>query len=511
MTGRLVEELGADGFIFVTRWEVANIVEESLQHVQKEISLKYIGDYKLGKSLLKEDLFENAFLFKNLLEKALETGKKRIVLDLTMTTGELASAAHFALKNLNSDSMDIIVSVVGTIPLQGIPAYPGNPRWLHKVYIYTRNSIDYKGVEVVSSPPKLIEWKGTRGVYIAVAKLFNSLTERKIVEVFDGRRKEIPNREEDVLDIFIYDTYNDEKKKILSIESEKGPSEDVTRLMYNSWKTVYETVSATLQDNNEAKSVERILRQLQRLTGAADLIVSDIVSQDLDLDRFKKAKLHALIRMLREEFNNLAIIPDTNMLYQGLHMSLLKASIRNNSPWSPITNVDVYIPVCAEAEINGKIASTSSASQSLVEKLSYIMALMANRIIQEIKYHYKAQSIPAISQPCESSIAVEALNLSNRVVLLLTADKKAFNAWQTFNACRGNVVCVYVSHDDNPLNANSLYSKFYASVVLANIVFIYSLFTRVLIKSRKGSVVTYANKLRGASAPSISISREVKN
>jgi hypothetical protein len=104
-------------------------------------------------------------------------------------------------------------------------------------------------------------------------------------------------------------------------------------------------------------------------------------------------------------------------------------------------------------------------------------------------------------------MAVESSNLQHKVVLLLTADRKAFNAWQTFNACRGNIVCGYVDHINVPLNTSSHYSKFYASIVLANVVFTTSLFARVMVKSKKNTVVLDGNRLKGATAPSITISK----
>uniref|UniRef100_A0A7J3XXM5 Uncharacterized protein n=1 Tax=Thermogladius calderae TaxID=1200300 RepID=A0A7J3XXM5_9CREN len=507
VTGRLIEELGVDGFVFLTRWEVADTVEESLQHVQKEISFKYIGDYKLGRSLLRDDLFENSFLIKNILEGMFEPDRRHVVVDLTMTTGELASASHYALKNLQLADKSICVTVVETIPLQGIPAYPGNPRWLHKVYIYGSNRVDWKGVEVVTEPPKIIEWKGTRGVYIAVSKLMNSLAGRRILELFDGMKKEVPEREEELIEIYLVDSIENENKKLLSVETLRGPDEETASLLYNSWRAILEVASKKTRLEEEVKVLERILKQLQRLTGAADLVVEDIASQEIDLNSYKRVKLHAFIRHLREEYGNVAVLPDTNMFYQGFHMSLLKASIRNNSPWSPLPNVEIYIPVCAEAEINGKIATTSSTSQALPERYSYIMALLANRVLQEVKYHYKARALPAISQPCEASMAVESSNLQHKVILLITADRKAFNAWQTFNACRGNIVCGYVDHSNAPLNTSSHYSKFYASIVLANVVFTTSLFTRVMVKSKKNTVVLDGNRLKGATAPSITISK----
>jgi len=511
VTGRLTEELGVDGFIFLTRWEVANIVEESLQHIQKEINIKYIGDYKFQRSLLKDDIFENSFLIRNVLEVVRWHNKEKVVVDLTMTTGELASATYYALKDLQLDNGSTYLTVVTTIPLQGVPAYPGNPRWLHKVHVYGSNRAGWKGVEVVTDPPKIIEWKGTRGIYIAISKLINSLSDRRIVEVFDGHKKESPERDPDVVEFYVQDEIENERKRLVSVETSVGPDEETSKLLYNSWRTIYDVVSKKVREEGEARSIERILKQLQRLTGSADLVVSNIMSQELGLESYKRTKLHAFIRHLREEYGNVAVLPDTNMFYQGLHMSLLKASIRNSSPWSPVPNVEVYVPICAEAEVNGKIAATSSTSETLVERFSYIMALMANRVLQEIKYHYKAKTLPAISQPCEASVAVESSNLQQKVVLLLTADRKAFNAWQTFNVCRGNIVCGYIDHDDSPLNTNTLYSKFYASIVLANVVFTTSLFTRVVARSKKGSVVLNVNKLRGATAPSIAINRlEIK-
>lgn len=505
VVGRLMEELGVDAFVFLTRWEAAGEVEESLQHVQREVEVRYLADYKVDKSLLRDNPIDNSFLFSKVLSTLEAAGKREFVVDLTMSSGELAASIWGALKSLNpSSGLRPLVTAVDSIALRGIPAYPGNPRWLHRVYVY---GADQGGPgerkSIVADPPRVIEWKGTRGLYVAVSKLINSLTVGGIAEFFDGSRRRGPGGDRARVSAFAVGRVTGEKRRLLSIDPVEGPDDEAASMMYNSWKALYEAVGEGMGEG-ELKVLERILRQLQRLTGSADLVVGDVATQGGEAARGEK--LHAFIRELREEHGGVAVVPDTNLFYQGIHMSLLKASIRDNAPWSPIPGVNIYVPACAEAEINGKIAAYS-ASSSGMERYAYVMALLANRVLQEVRHMYEAETLPAISQPCEASVAVEAPSLRERAVALLTADKKAFSAWQTYNVCRNNVYCVYVDHSDRPLNTGTLFSKFYASVVAANVIFAASLFVPVTVESELGSVKVAYHRLRGATAPSVVVAK----
>ncbi|MGB9827148.1 MAG: hypothetical protein ACPLSM_01355, partial [Thermosphaera sp.] len=250
--------------------------------------------------------------------------------------------------------------------------------------------------------------------------------------------------------------------------------------------------------------------------GAVDLIVKEMKPSRVEIRRddqtrehreYKGWKIHSfLIDLVRQVKKPIGLLPDTNMFYQGFHVTLLKASIKNGHPWSSIDGLRIYIPICAEAEINGKVAESAGEAKGL-SLYSYVMALLANRAIDEVKKYYGSFQIPAVSPPCEASIAVVAQNIHEEKAILMTADRKAYNAWQTINVCSDKVLCVYVGHQHKTINIDGLFSKYYASIVLANLLYVSSLFVNLDIVSTQDKLRLSLESLKGSNAPVVKVSR----
>ncbi len=498
--GRLSEEIGIRKYLVLTSIHTGMAVEEGLSHL-KNMEISVYIDTRVG---LRHTLTDNVFdtssilirLFKefNALEKP-----ARIIIDLTGTDGATAAAITYSAEKSLDDRA--VYTVVDSIPLYGIPAYPGSPRWLHRVYVFGDPGIEGGHIALVDDYPRNVEWRGTRGVYIALSKAFNTVTKCGCLEsLSEDRRKILDEGEKLVAWAGELGAIN-ERKRLFTIDELKGPDEMTAKQLYTAWKNVSEILVRSFQDR---QALDRMIMQIQRYVGAADLIAREIVSQSKDIQSMIGEKLHRILLRLAGDKGWAAVVPDTNLFYQGFHMALLKASIRAGAPWSPIRGLSIYIPRCAEAEINGKVAETNPDS-GLQYKISYSLALMANRALLETKYYYDAESLSATAQPCEAAIAVEAPNLREGRILLLTADHKAFNAWQTLNVCRGKVSCIYIAHSDQPIGTNSLYGKFYASISASLLAYTASLFTPVVIEGSRGRLRLVVRSLRGSTAPVISV------
>lgn len=502
--GRLAEELGIDLFVILTSQHVVQSVEQSLQHIKEDVEdlgAIILPDYVFGQSLVKDNVFDTAFTLNNVFSKISDQVEK-IVVDLSGSDGAIAATTVYSVKKILGDKA--VFTVVDTIPLYGIPAYPGSPRWLHKVYVYGDAGIRKKG-SIVDDYPKNIEWRGSRGIYIAISKLFNTLTRCGFIETYHNSRRYMPG-ENSKLEAWI-ETIGalGEKRRLLMIEELKGPDQNTSNMLYNAWKQISELLDMAIGDKDK-QSIDRLVMQIQRYVGAADLIIKESASSSPQWFDHEGEKLHRIILRSTGERNKLAVVPDTNLFYQGLHMVLLKASIRQGSPWSTLRNISVYIPRCAETEINGKVAETNPDAGGL-QRVSYIMALLANRALLETKYYYDAKTLSATAQPCEASMAVEAPNLPEHRILLITADHKAFTAWQTLNVCRGKVACAYIGHSDKPLDTDTIYGRFYASIASSILLYVSSLFLPVTVKGSSGEARLIVKNLKGSSAPIVSVHR----
>ncbi|MEM4817034.1 MAG: hypothetical protein QXU77_05765, partial [Desulfurococcaceae archaeon] len=113
----------------------------------------------------------------------------------------------------------------------------------------------------------------------------------------------------------------------------------------------------------------------------------------------------------------------------------------------------------------------------------------------------------AVAQPCEVSVAVEASTLPESKILLVTADHKAFTAWQTLNICRGKVICIYIGHSDNALEVNNIYGRFYVSIAISMLLYVASILVPVSIIGSRDTIRLTVKNLRGTTAPVIAINR----
>ncbi len=500
--GRLREELGIELFVVLTSDHVAGQVAESLQHVRND-EVEIISDLNHGISLIKDNLFDTVLSLNRLAKEisSINNGKK-IIVDLTGSDGSVAVTAMYSIRNILGEKA--FFTIVKTIPLYGIPAYPGSPRWLHKVYMYgSKQEFTPLKTSIVNDYPRTIEWRGSRGVFIALSKVFNALTQCGCIETYYDDRRNLPETG-GKLEAWIHTIGAlREKRRLFIINELSGPDRNTSNMIYHAWKNIAELLEMTLGDVDR-QVIDRLVMQVQRYVGAADLIIKEASSQQWFDEEGEK--LHRVINKFANEKTRLAIVPDTNLFYQGIHMALLKASIRQGLPWSPLRNVSIYVPRCAEAEINGKVAETNPDAGGL-QRISYIMALLANRALLETKYYYDAKTLNATAQPCEASMAVEAPNLSENRIILITADHKAYAAWQTLNVCRGKVACAYIGHSDKPLDTDTIYGKFYVSIASSLLAYISSLFLPVTIKGSRGEVRLIIKNLKGSNAPVINVHR----
>lgn len=510
VVNRLSEELGILDFIVLTRKELVDDIYQSLSQEPAPASeLNIYVDHMYAKSILHDSVFDNAvrlqYFINNISDRI-----KRIYIDLTLTTGPFAVTLQGVFSKTGSPP--IIYTYVDTIPLPGLPQYPSSPRWMHRVYVYDDEShpleIKHSGAgnkALSATISGKIMWKGTRGIFEDISRIMNKIIDARIMEKISGEFREDIPESSPVLVVNALNPVNGERKKIISLKLIEGPDENSVNMMMSNWKILSELVYELHQDADKS-SIERILMQFQRYTGAVDLIARELEGQNArDYEGWKMHSL--LVDMYRRLRRPIALLPDTNMFYQGLHMTLLKASIKNGKPWNPIDGVRIYIPVCAEAEINGKVAGVSSETTG-ISKYSYIMALLANRAIDEIKQYYKGVHLPAVSQPCEASIAVVEQGLSEERIILVTADKKAYNAWVTLNVCRDRVICIYVGHRNKPLNIDGLYSKFYASIVLTSQIYVASSIIPLELSMDNKRIRIVLETLQGAGAPVLNIIEE---
>jgi len=502
--GRIYEEYSIPVYIVLTDPYVIEHVRSGLQHI-KDYNVAVIADYDHGAPLLSDDVFDTALRMNRLFKILAESARGRIVVDVTGCDGSTAATVMYFATRILGDRA--IYTLVENIPLYGIPAYPGSPRWLHKLYVYGSKRVDAvntAGGVREASYPKVIEWRGTRGIYIAFSKLFNTLTVPGYCEYFYENKRELV-KSGGYIEVYSHsNTSFDVKQKLLVINEVTGPDEVTSRMLYDSWRVISDILACDYRDKDK-QIIDRIVMQIQRYTGAADLVVRGVAGSNSG-GEWAGEKLHRVLVKLADEKQHLALVPDTNLFYQGIHMVLLKASIRSGVPWSKIKGVTVYIPKCAETEINGKVAEINADTDGLA-KLSYMMALLANRAILETKYYYGAEVLNATAQPCEVAVAVEASSLPEHRVLLITADHKAFNAWQTLNICRNKITCMYIGHSDEPLELSSIYGRFYASISIAQLIYVASLFTPITIKSARDTIKITVKTLKGATAPAVSITR----
>lgn len=502
--GRIAEEVGVKHYLVLTSQHTSQVVDDGLSHL-KSLDIDVYIDRRIGLGhVLGDDVFDTTFRVMRLFRKLGELEKpEKIIIDLTGSDGSVAAAvAVVADKTLKGKN---IYTVVESLPLYGIPAYPGSPRWLHRVYLFGKTEPVQKNTPV-SDYPRIVEWRGTRGTYIALSKAFNSITRCGCMEALVDDRRTILS-EGEKLEAWIGELgAMEERKRLFVIDELRGPNENTARHLYTAWKNIVEILNRSFQDR---QTLERMIMQVQRYVGAADLVVRDIVPSTGPAQDLVNEKLHRVLLRLSSDKSWIAVVPDTNLFYQGFHMALLKASIRAGSPWSPIRGLSIYIPRCAEAEINGKVAETNPDS-GIQYRISYTLALLANRALLETKYYYDAESLSATAQPCEASIAVEAPNLSENRILLLTADHKAYTAWQTLNVCRGKVTCIYIGHSDEPLSTDTIYGKFYASISASLLAYVASLFAPVTIEGSRGKLRLVVRNLRGNTAPVINIHRVIE-
>ncbi|MCY0867691.1 MAG: hypothetical protein OWQ48_00445 [Desulfurococcus sp.] len=513
VVNRLSEELGVLDFVVLTRRELVDDVYRSLnRELFRDINV-YV-DNAVYRSILRDSVFENSIILAHLVKGVGEKARS-IYVDLTLTTGSFAITLREALDRQGSSPL-VTYTFVDVVPLPELPQYPGSPRWMHKVYIYDNTaragalspSVDYSlpGMLSYTQPAGgKIQWRGSLGIFESISRLVNSLAATRIAERLGGESRVDVSGESPVLSVNAVNPVSGERKKMVSFKVSEGLNEDSVNMLMSNWKHLVDIVHENHPDIDKSL-IERVLMQFQRYTGAVDLIAREV--EGSEARDFEGWKIHSLLIELYKKLGKpVALLPDTNMFYQGLHMVLLKASIRSGRPWGPIEGVRIYIPVCAEAEINGKVAEVSSGATGVL-RYSYIMALLANRAADEIKQRYRGVHIPAVSQPCEASIVVAKHVLSEEIVVLVTADKKAFNAWVTLNACRDKTICVYVGHRNKPLNIDGLYSKLYASIVLANQVYVAASITPVEITLGERRLRVMLESLEGMGAPVLSVVEE---
>jgi len=500
--GRVNEEFGIKLFLILTDPYNIEYVRESLQHI-KDFNVTIISDYEYGSSFIQDNLIDTIFRLNKLFKQILENNVKEIVIDLTGSDSLASSAAMYSASRILTDRT--YFTIVENIPLYGIPAYPGSPRWLHKLFIYGEKKDFNKLNEVSINYPKVVEWRGSRGIYIAFSKIINALTSTGYYESYSGERR-VFSENNNVVEIYIHSNNSiDNKQKLIVIKESTGPDEETSRMLYNSWKALSDTLYLDYS-SEDRQVIDRIIMQIQRYVGAADLVIKQISCNNNNYEHLVNEKLHRVLYKLSSDKQPIALVSDTNLFYQGIHMTLLKTSIKTGSPWSSIRGLNIYIPKCAETEINGKVAEINADSQG-VSRLSYIMALLANRALLESKYYYGAEILNAVAQPCEVSVAVEASTLPESKILLVTADHKAFTAWQTLNICRGKVICIYIGHSDNALEVNNIYGRFYVSIAISMLLYVASILVPVSIIGSRDTIRLTVKNLRGTTAPVIAINR----
>jgi len=498
---RVQEELDINDFIIVTRRETAEIVKNVMGNVSSTVNIYF--DNILFKSLLKDNVFENLFIIGNLI-KGIRDRLSRIYIDISASSGPLVAGLMGEKNQLN---LNVVFTHVDIIPLPAIPSYPYSPRWTHKVYVHDK--FDFSTKDVVNRDggitTEYLEWQGSKHIFMEISRILNKITNSGLVEAFyDGQRHSFD--EVDKINVYASLPGGGEKRLLISMDIKTGPSDETVTMMYDSWKVLSNLIHEQNSDIDRTL-LDRVLMQIQRYTGSVDLVVKEIKSSEKEFSNYRGWKIHSfLIDIVRRTKKPIALLPDTNMYYQGFHITLLKASIKNGHPWSSIDGLRIYTPICAEAEINGKVAESAGETKGL-SLYSYIMALLANRAIDEVKRYYGSFQIPAVSPPCEASIAVVAQNILEEKAILMTADRKAYNAWQTINVCRDRVLCVYVGHQQKTLNIDGMFSKYYASIVLANLLYVASLFANIDIVSSKDKIRMSLENLKGSNAPVIKISR----
>jgi len=506
---RLSEELGLRDFIVLTRRELVDDVYQSLSQEPNPLrDIRIYIDHAVARSILRDSVFENAVILEHVI-RGLEDRVKEVYVDLTLTTGPFTIALQGIQGRLRSVLLHY--TYVDVIPLPGLPQYPGSPKWIHRVYIYGGLDEGIPGNQgrntpiLVQFPVDKIQWRGTRGIFESVSKIVNRLIGVRIAEKLSSEARMDISEDSPVLNIYALNTATGERKRLTAIKPTRGPDEDSVNMMMSSWRILSEIVCETHPDIDRSM-IERVLMQFQRYTGAVDLIAREI--EGVEAKNYEGWKIHSLlVDLYRRVRKPIALLPDTNMFYQGLHMMLLKASIRNGKPWSPIEGLRIYIPICAETEINGKVAGVSSETTGIA-RYSYIMALLANRAVEEIKQYYRGLQLPAVSQPCEASIAVVEQSLGEDRVVLVTADKKAYNAWVTLNVCKDRVMCIYVGHRNKPLNIEGLYSKLYASIVLSSQIYAAASITPVEISIGDKKTKIMLESLQGSGAPVLNVVEE---
>ena len=498
--GRVYEEFGTQLFTIITDPYIIEYVRDSLQHI-KDFDVTILADYEHGLPLIHDNVFDTIFRFNKLFKIMADKVRGKVIIDLTGSDGLIASTAMYSASRILGEKATY--TLIENIPLYGIPAYPGSPRWLHKLYVYGQkeNGLSDPGI----SYPKMIEWRGSRGIYIAFSKMFNALTPPGYYEYYYENKREF-SKNESYMEVYSHsNTSFENKQKLVVVNEVTGPDENTSRMLYNAWRIISDLLVYDYGER-EKQGIDRIIMQVQRYVGAADLVVKQVASHNNHHMDWVGDKLHRILMRYASEKQPVALVPDTNLFYQGIHMTLLKASIRAGAPWSRIRGLSIYVPKCAETEINGKVAELNADTEGL-QRLSYIMALLANRALLETKYYYGGETLNAVAQPCEVAVAVEASTLPEPRILLVTADHKAFNAWQTLNVCRGKVTCVYIGHSDQPLDTSTIYGRFYASIALSLLLYVASLFTPLTIKSSRDSVKLHVKSLKGTSAPIIGVNR----
>lgn len=497
--GRLFEEYGLSLYVVLTNSYVVEDVEKTLELLE-DFKVDILLDYEHGQSLIRDNVFETVFNVSRILSR-LTSMVDEVVIDVTCADSTVASATVFVASK-NIDEGKTCFTHVDGIHLNGIPAYPGSPRWLHKVYVHGSKGIHEEIRNSTLSSPTMIEWRGSRGIFVAVSKLINSITKTGLLEHYDGKQRRIIGEDDATLTVNIHSNLSfNEKHRFVSLKVKQGPDDSTSSMIYNSWKTLAEVLSKDLIDVDR-KAIDRIVMQIQRYSGSTDLVVKQTTPM-VD-EGFINQKLHRVLYELALSKQRVAVVFDTNLFYQGIHMVLLKLSIRSGSPWSAVNGLSIYVPKCAEVEINSKVAKLNPDAGGL-QKLYYVMSLLANRSILEARYYYNAQSLEAVSQPCEVSIGVEAQTLPEDRVYLLTADRSGFTAWQTLNVCRGKVTCMYIGHSDKPLDADTAFSKLYLSIALTQLVFTSALFTPVTIESYDNLATLTLKTLKGSTAPVLSV------
>ncbi|MEM4878854.1 MAG: hypothetical protein QW822_02750 [Desulfurococcaceae archaeon] len=509
VVNRLNEEIGVTDYIVLTRRGIASVLKAMINDLYlenredgKELNI-YI-DVDFSKSTLKNDVFADLFIIESIVS-GIALKARKIAIDTTFVSSNLSFALQFI--KTRHPGLPVIFTHVDQVSLPNIPSYPKSPRWIHKVYVYYDRANEIGVNECKENPmdklSKRMAWSGTKGLFEEISLILNKLSCTRYMEVFDeGKREELSDIS--TIDVFIDMPSMEEKKRYISLDVNKGLDENTASMMMSNWRTLLEAI-ATMDPNIDRNALERILMQIQRYTGAVDLIVREVENNKLDLSDYSGYKLHiALCELAGRSRKPIAFLADTNLFYQGVNMVLLKASIKQGKPWSSIQGMNIYIPSCAESEIINKVTENSNASTG-IHRYSYIMALLAHRALEEVENVYLGTRLHIANQPCEASLGGVSRLLGEGVVLIATADKRAFNAWRTLDICKDKVVCIYIGHKNKPINIDNIFSKLYASVVLSLQIYIASLFTPIEIIGKTGGVKLSLSEIEGNQAPVISI------